>query len=73
MRLMPFMQSMCALVKSEQLLRKEETRIKMDQQELHEFPVIIEETNKIITLFLNKTDKEKAIQGKIFIILLRFH
>lgn len=39
----------------------------MDQvEELHEFPVIIEETNEIITLFLNETDKERAMQGKIY-------
>jgi len=30
----------------------------MEKQQLYEFPVLIEETNKIITLFLNKNDME---------------
>lgn len=38
-------------------------------EQLHEFPVLIEETNEVLTLFLSKDDMEKASQGYINILL----
>lgn len=40
----------------------------MDNQ-LHKFPVLLEETNEVLTLFLTKSDMEKANQGYINILL----
>lgn len=41
------------------------------EQQLHEFPVLIEETNELITLFLNNEDMEKANKGKINVLFYR--
>ena len=37
---------------------------------LHEFPILIEGTNEVIILFLNKEDIEKATQGKINVLII---
>jgi len=42
--------------------------VTMEKQQLYEFPVLIKETNEIITLFLNKNDMEKASQANINIL-----
>lgn len=41
------------------------------EQQLHEFPVLIEDTNELVTLFLNKEDMKKANKGKINVLFYR--
>lgn len=43
-------------------------RIKMEEEQLHEFPVLLN-NNEVITLFLNKENMEKASQGKNNILI----
>jgi len=38
------------------------------EKELYEFPVLIEETNEIVTLFLSQNEMERANQGNINIL-----
>lgn len=38
------------------------------ERQLNEFPVLIEESNEIITLFLSQEDMENASQDKINVL-----
>lgn len=38
------------------------------EQQLQEFPVVIEETNEVITLLLSTEDVEKARDGKVNVL-----
>jgi len=42
----------------------------MTESEFVEFPVIIDGSNEVITLFLDKQSAEKAAQGIVYMIVL---
>lgn len=46
------------------------TFVTMEREQLYEFPVLIEETNEIIMLFLNENDMEKAKVILIYYFIL---